>query len=60
MKSYSTGTFDLEATPESQMRKLEAQKSRKDNKMKAQILPDNTGGGLEGVDDAGEDPLADE
>ena len=62
VRSYTTGTFDMEATPESQMRKLKAQKSRKDAKAKAQILLDNTEEGLNGIDadahEAGEDPPA--
>ena len=62
VRSYTTGTFDMEATPESTMRKLKAQKARKESKQKAQILLDNTEDGLEGIDagipEAGEDPLA--
>ena len=62
VRSYTTGTFDMEATPESTMRKLKAQKARKEAKQKAQILLDNTEDGLEGIDaetrEAGEDPPA--
>ena len=61
VRSYATGTFDMEATPESQMRKLKSQKSRRDAKSKAQIPLDNTEGGLDGIDEAGEDnPAEDE
>ena len=64
VRSYTTGTFDMEATPESMMRKLKAQKARKQTKEKAQIHLDNTEDGLNGIDagipDAGEEhPPAD-
>ena len=52
----------MEATPESTMRKLKAQKARKEAKVKARILLDNAEDGLEGIDaetrEAGEDPPA--
>ena len=55
VRSYTTGTFDMEATPESTMRKLKAQKSRKQAREKAQIHLDNTEDGLHGVNDEAPD-----